>query len=80
MNTKSMLIPLAASLFLMAGCATERSSYDNASAKPVNLLQQRADTNPALRTGLNDNAKQNAVVIVPVSLEIVEASGAERPW
>jgi hypothetical protein len=78
MNTKSMLVPLAAlSLMLWTGCATERTH--NISSRPVNLLEGRANTHPEMRTGLDRdyNSRHDQIVGLPPAI-IVESAGSER--
>jgi len=68
---------------LLAGCASDRTFYDNglADTGPVDLIHGRANTHPEMETGLNHYAGENTTVderLVGVPVIIEEGAGAER--
>ena len=76
MRTIPKLAILAASgLIMSAGCATEGTQ--NVSERPVNLLDARANTHPAMRSGLDRNYSNDYIIGLPPSI-IVESAGSER--
>lgn len=82
MNTKTKMVPLAASLSLLlwAGCATEQGFRGDLSQRPSNLLEARTDTYRAARTGLDEYANREIVTLIPVEAVVIEeAAGARRP-
>jgi hypothetical protein len=84
MKLKSKLMRLAvvvgSSSLFWAGCASERIFYGDSSSevRPVNLLEQRADTYRAQRTGLDDYSRRDTLIAQPSGIAIEEAAGAKR--
>ncbi len=81
MNTKTNLVRLAVigtfSSLLWVGCASDRPT--TISSRPVNLLDRHANTYPATRSGLDDNAQSIALIDLPSNGVVVEeAAGASR--